>query len=145
MILSIEQRLDILESREQIKELRAQYAWHAARGKIKEVVALFTEDAIFESWAKDQRHFIRGRTELEALMMAADMKRPCTVVPLIHNDIIEIDGDHASGTCVMQTPVGPDGTDGFTGYYHDVMRREQGRWLFSERRFYLYLPFYEVP
>lgn len=145
MTLSIEQRLNILESREQIKELRARYAWLITRGKIEEVLALFTEDAIFESWAKDRRHHVQGRAALGALMMAADMRRPCTAVPLIHNDIIEIDGDRATGTCVMQTPVGPNQPDGFTGYYHDVMRREQNGWLFAERRFYLYQPFFEEP
>ena len=38
MNLNIEQRLDILESREQIKELRAIYGWHAARGDAQSII-----------------------------------------------------------------------------------------------------------
>lgn len=142
MNLSIEQRLDILESREYIKELRAKYAWHAARGEVHGIVSLFTEDGVFEVLAGKERVRSQGREAIAGFLIANGMK-PAHVVPLIHNDIIVIEGDQAHGTCAMENPGTTDAPRGFTGYYLEKMRRENGRWLFTERRYFFYTPVFE--
>ena len=131
MSLSIEQRLDILESREQIKEARARYGWHAVRGEIHEVAWLYTEDGIFQVGSNR----VQGRDAIVGFLAASGMK-PVKVVPLIHNDIIVIEGDTAHGTCAMENPGTPDSPNGFTGYYLDKLRRVNGQWLFSKRKIY---------
>jgi hypothetical protein len=67
------------------------------------------------------------------------------VFPLIHNDIIEIRGNEAVGTCAMETRAapGPNFSNGLAGYYHDRARNIGGQWLFTERLWYLYTPVFE--
>ncbi len=102
MNLNIEQRLDILESREQIKELRAIYGWHAARGDAQSIANLFTEDGVFECLAGGRKRIrSQGRNAI-ARFIAAGNTSPAFVLPMIHNDIIVIEGDNAHGSCAME-------------------------------------------
>jgi len=44
-----------LEAREQLKELRSSYAWHAVRRERDRVAALFAPDGVFELKVGDDR------------------------------------------------------------------------------------------
>jgi hypothetical protein len=64
-------------------------------------------------------------------------------LPLIHNHTIEVKGDEAFGTSVMEAH-GPKMTpDRWSGYYHDRLRRVDGKWLFVERRWFRSWPSFE--
>ena len=81
------------------------------------------------------KYRLEGRASVHA-QMAQNKGKPHPV-PLIHNLIIDLDGDHATSTCVMEGII--YGTSyGFQGEYHDTFRREGSRWLFSERIFTMF-------
>lgn len=132
--------LDDLRAREAVRELRARYGWHAARGDYECIVALFTPEGLFEVKHEGQRRQFRGRAAIRGFLNATMV--PGMVFPMIHNDIVFIEGDSAYGTCAMESR-SPDGTGGFSGYYHDKVRLHEGRWLFTERRWFFYSPEFE--
>lgn len=129
-----------LLAREAVRDLRAQYAWHAARGDYEKIVDLFAPDGLFEVFMEGARHQMHGRDEIRA-MLARTMV-PGMVFPMIHNDLVIVSGDEAHGTCAMQSRR-PDGGTAFSGYYHDKARRIDGGWLFTERRYFFYSPTFE--
>lgn len=135
------QLLRELAAREEIKELRARYGWHAARGDYDRVAELFTPAGLFEATADGRRSAHRGREAIRAYL--AGSIAPGVVFPMIHNEIITIDGDQAFGTCAMQSRSPLPGQPGFSGYYHDRAEVCDGRWLFAERRFFFYTPTFE--
>ncbi len=143
-VSTLEERVAQLEARAQISELRARYAWLAARSQFATVADLFTEDAVFEApGGPGNRTRIEGRESFRTTLGALTSPTPVQVVPIIANEIIVIDGDEGRGTCLMHSPVTGGEQPGFHGYYHDRFRRVDGRWLFSERLYYFYLPYYE--
>ncbi|WP_157215408.1 nuclear transport factor 2 family protein [Flavisphingomonas formosensis] len=129
-----------LLAREAVRELRARYGWHAARGDYEGIVGLFAPDGLFELTFDGARRALRGREEIRTFLQATMV--PGMVFPMIHNDIVTVDGDEAHGSCAMESR-SPDGKGGFSGYYHDKARRYDGRWLFSERRWFFYVPVFE--
>jgi uncharacterized protein (TIGR02246 family) len=132
-------RLEAVESREQIRELPAKYVWASARADVPAMVALFTEDCDFEMGPASGRIRVKGRQAVSELLSKA-VTRPGAIVALIQNQTIEVDGDVATGTCVMHNPMAPPADGPFVGYYKDAFRREGGVWRFSARRFWTYSP-----
>lgn len=134
----IESRLAAIETRIALSELRAGYCWHTARGDRDAVVALFTDDGVFENFrgAGEDPVTITGRAALHAHL--APM-RPGRRIPMVTNEVTRIIGpETAEGTCVMQAL----GEDPFCGHYIDDFRRVGGAWLFSRRRFFPYWPIF---
>jgi len=125
-------------AREEIKELRARYCWYVSRGDYERIVAMYTPDGIFEFLAGDKRMSVQGHEALREWLKNSTL--PGVVFPLIHNEIIMIDGDNAVSTCAMEARTVNPEIPAFSGYYHDRLRRQGGRWLFSERRFFRYYP-----
>jgi hypothetical protein len=150
MAASLEQRVDALESYNEITELRSKYCWHAARGDIPPIVELFTEDLEFVSPADGQgnRHTVHGRKELLPYFVAG-IGKPGLVVPLIVNHVVVVNGDEATGTCAMESPVTPlpggqVGGPPMVYYYYDRFKRVNGRWYFSYRKLSLYRPMLQL-
>jgi hypothetical protein len=110
MPTDLEARIDALESRAAIDELRSRYAWHAMRGDAAGVASLFTEDCVFDGPAGP--------------------------------GIIEVNGDRATGSCVMETPMAPD-FGHLVGDYVEEFARIDGKWYFAVRRMYLRVPYRE--
>jgi hypothetical protein len=135
------QLLRDLAAREEIKELRARYGWHVARGDYDRIAELFTPAGVFEVLNDGRRTAYRGREAIRALL--ASRAAPGQLFPMIHNEIITVDGDHAFGSCAMQSLSPLPGQPGFSGYYHDRFEVREGRWLFTERRFFFYIPVFE--
>lgn len=130
----IERRLAIVEAKFALSELRSAYCWHTTRGDRQAVVALFTEDGLFQNHrGEDEPVTITGH---EALLRHFAPMRPARRVPVVMNEVSHVDGDTAEGTCVMQS----FGDDGFVGHYIDRFRVVGECWLFSERRFFPYWP-----
>jgi len=133
----IETRLAAIEDRIAIGELRARYCWYMTRGLKDEVVALFTEDGVFQSLrrAGASGPEPKGKAALQAYFANA---KPAGRVPVVMNEVTHIEGDRAEGTCVMQSL----GDDAFCGHYIDRFRKVNGQWLFAARHFYPYWPTY---
>src|SRR5271163_2099988 len=118
--LNLEQRLRLVEDREEIKELKAKYCWYATRGEWSGVADLFVEDSIFDARAPGSApvHW-EGRAEILRNFLEINPK----VMPLILNEIIEITGEEAVSTCTMLSPIGLNPSSrGFTGQYRDLLR-----------------------
>jgi hypothetical protein len=136
LTLDIETRLSTLEARIAISELRSKYCWYTVRGERHDVVALFTDDGVFEN-ARNEAAPVRVAGRAALLEFFARMQ-PARRVPLVTNEVIVVEGDRAEGTCAMVS----FGDDSFCGHYIDQFRREQGQWRFSSRRFFPYWPVY---
>lgn len=135
-------RIRELEAREAIKELRAHYCWYATRADAESYAELFTADCVFEYKRDGERRRFEGRHAISEIITAIT---PGTVTPVIGNHTIVLDGNEATGTCAARNTIrGDDGTaQDVVGFYHDRFRYEDGRWRFSERRWFTYSPEYE--
>jgi hypothetical protein len=133
----IERRLDAIEARFAISELRSKYCWYTTRGMVDDVVRLFTEDGVFENWRKPggQPAIVRGS---EALRDYLSVMKPARRMPMVMNEVTHVEGNRAEGTCVMHSL----GEDSFCGHYIDECKKIGGYWAFSVRRFFPYWPQY---
>src|SRR5262245_21700935 len=138
---TLEQQVRELMDREEIKELTARYAHGVARGEGAAVAAWFIEDGVFRN------HFpgepvteVRGQEALKQLYGAI---RRNVALPCIHNHLITVTGDEASGTCSLEVRLTREGQSMIgSGYYEDRFRRENGRWKFVGREctFFHFVP-----
>ena len=105
---TLEQRLQEVEDREEIKELTAKYAHWVACGEGAKVKDLFTDDGRFinEVIGEKPNIEVRGRKQLDEFYPG--LKRGMAL-PCIHNHIIELDGDNAKGTCTIEVRITRDG------------------------------------
>jgi ketosteroid isomerase-like protein len=130
---SIEQKVQELADREEIKELTAKYCWHVARGEGEAVAKLFTDDGVLDVVQPDFKA-PRGMEELLKFFRAS-VREPEIAVPFIHNHIIELSGDEAHGTCTIDARFIRNGESVIAaGWYNDKYRRVGGKWLFVERK-----------
>jgi ketosteroid isomerase-like protein len=124
-----------LIAREEIRELVAQYAHLADGGRFKELIELFTEDAVLTPGdfppAEGRDAIWRFLTE------TAENLRTTTSSRLVRHNVsnltIELDGPDAgrgSAYFFVVTDRGPD----HWGRYRDVYARSDGRWRFRSRR-----------
>lgn len=137
MAKSIEQRVQELEDRDEIKELTARYCWHVAHGEGEAVANLFTDDGVLDV-TDSGRSPVRGR---EALLKfyRTSASEPEVAIPFIQNHIIEVSGDEAHGTCGIEARFSRNGESvTAAGYYEDKYRRERGRWRFAERKIFFH-------
>ena len=126
-----------LADREEIRELTARYAFLVANRR--PAVDLFTEDGGFVFRKPDgEVGEARGRQELDQVF-ADILRAPNHNLPTVHNHLISIDGDHATGVCWIELHAhkveenGDIGDRRGSGYYEDIFRRENGRWKFVLR------------
>jgi hypothetical protein len=130
---TLEAKVQELADREEIRDLIAAYAHRVAHGLSN--ADLFTDDgAYIQTRPSDPEPVVvRGREALDEHYA----ERPDSVgvaTPLIHNVLLEIDGDEARGICSIELRIRGDGPGVYAnGYYRDRLRREGGRWKFVER------------
>jgi len=140
MPTDLEDRLAGIEARDEIRELPARYAWHSPRCELEEMVALFTEDCIFQSGSGEKQTYIEGRPALLAYFSKV-LTQKGVRAPMITNMTVELlDSRTARSVCLMANPLVPSGSPPFVGYYLDDYAKVQDRWLFSARRFRFYSP-----
>jgi ketosteroid isomerase-like protein len=139
---SLEKRLDHVESQIAISDLVHEYARLIRRDQSQDVAALFTQDAVFEvrDGHPDQQEFsvrsrIEGRRRIHDYMTQGK-GRPHPV-PLIHNLVIAVDDDAATGNCVMEGKIYGSEHKVY-GEYRDSFKRVEGRWLFASRAFTMF-------
>jgi ketosteroid isomerase-like protein len=132
-----EERLHRLEAIIEIKELTARYCWHVSRKEGEAVVDLFTSDGVLDGSSAGMG-VIRGCDDLRAFYKQAVTEAEESL-PFIHNHIIEVSGDAASGTCALEARFSRSGHSiTAAGFYHDTYRCENGRWLFAERKLFFH-------
>jgi len=138
---TLEQQVQELADREELKELTAHYAHGVARGEGAKVAELFTDDGVFINDLPDTAPtVVRGREALNKFYGA--IKRN-TALPCIHNHLITLAGDEATGTCSLEVRITRNNQSMIgSGYYEDRFRRENGRWKFVERHctFFHFVP-----
>lgn len=131
------ERITRLEDRNAISELRSKYCWYTTRGERDAVIDLFTDDCLFVNHRGhgERPAEVRGR---EALRAHLSRMTPGRRIPMVMNEVVEITGTTASGTCVMNAL----GEDPFCGHYVDGFEKVDGVWKFSVRRFFPYAPIF---
>jgi len=130
---SLEQRVQELADREEIRDLIATYAHRVAHGLSN--ADLFTDDGayIHRRSVDGEAEVSRGRAALDAHYV----ERPGSAgvaTPMIHNQLVSVSGDEASSFCSIELRLWRGGASSMcSGYYRDRLRREAGRWKFVER------------
>ena len=130
---SLEQKIQILTDREEIRDLIAIYAHRAAHRQ--SMADLFANDGAFISLpdAKAPPMEVRGRAALDKFFNGLG-SQPQQPLPMIHNFLISVQGDEARALSSIEVRIVTNGqvVDG-SGYYQDRFRRENGGWKFVER------------
>lgn len=135
----------ISSGRSDIADLVHRYSYNVRTGNAGECESLFTKDATYEvrelaPTANAATRGVRRYSGREAIgaFLAGVSKSGVRLCPLIHNLIIEIDGDAATSSCVMESRTWPTGHESI-GEYEDRFRCIDGRWLFESRIFTKFL------
>jgi uncharacterized protein (TIGR02246 family) len=130
---SVEERLALLEAKDEIRELTARYCFAVAEGDPDAIVELFCPDGSFSmrerTWS--------GHDELRSLYEAA--ADAVTPKPYIQNHVIHVTGDEATGRCGVEIRMVNKG-EAYTvaGHYLDTYRKIGGHWRFARRDFRTY-------
>jgi hypothetical protein len=140
--MSLEARIDRIEAQTAVADLIHAYARAVRRDEPEQVAALFVPEGTFEvrSGHPDKADFtVRSRFESpEALVVfLVTQKGGPHPVPLIHNLMVEVDGDRATANSMMAAPIYGTDKEVF-GEYHDSFVRRDGQWLFSARIYTVY-------
>lgn len=134
---TLEDRIRAIEDREAILELTASYCHRARGGDDEGIVDLFCDDGVMESGETRAE----GRDALLALYRETLPKlRP---MPCVHNHMVSLAGDRATGTCSVEVRMALDGVAiTASGHYEDVYRRDGDGWRFESRNLVMY---HQVP
>lgn len=120
------QRLADLEA---IRDLARRYAHCIWQRDAAGAAALFAPDATMDT---GDRPPLRGpeaiRSEYEALFAASELR------PMVHNHVIDLDGERAAGTCYLDLTARMEGNEmEGRGFYRDRYVRLGGVWKFASR------------
>jgi len=140
---TLEQKVQELTDREEIRELIARYAHRVAHGESN--ADLFTDDGVFITRIPGRPVQTADREQIIKLYKDAG-SRPDHPLPMIHNYLISISDDEATGLCSNELRITEDGRSVIaSGYYEDRYRRENGRWKFAMRdaTFFHWVPIQE--
>jgi len=130
--MNVETRLQRIEDRIEIKQLRHRYAYAVDSHDWETFQTLFTDDATirFPQDNAEQSAF-EGRDGLEAFGEAMD-EHLIFSAHMMHNPVIDVKGDTAAGTWYAEVPeVTPQGSVLIHGRYEDEYRRTSGGWRFA--------------
>jgi hypothetical protein len=122
-----EERLDRLESLEQIRQLPHRYALAVDTRNLDDLVGLFVEDVQI---GRDKR----GREAMKA-WFGDTLARFGDTIHFVGNHVIDLespDGARGIVTCRDELEVGAEWRVGFIQYWDKYVRRD-GQWYFSRR------------
>ncbi|MCT2398189.1 nuclear transport factor 2 family protein [Novosphingobium mangrovi (ex Huang et al. 2023)] len=137
MSTPLEARLDRIEAQTAVADLVHEYARAVRRDEPEKVASLFVPEGTFEvrSGHPDKAEFsVRSRFESPDALVAflVTQKGGPHPIPLIHNLMVEVEGDRATANSMMAAPIYGTDKEVF-GEYHDSFERRDGTWLFSRR------------
>jgi hypothetical protein len=139
--MSIEQKLQQLEDRIAIRELIDAYTYCADTRDIRGHMALFTKDTNFEVYMDEKSptptQVVTGRENLFPVF--DDLNKYLSTMHFNGQSTITLDGLRATGItyCRAYHLTVPDGVQKLmiAGIrYYDTMVRQEGAWLFAERK-----------
>jgi SnoaL-like domain len=139
--MSIEQKLQELEDRIAIRELIDQYTYTADTRDAEGQMAIFTEGTNFEVYMDEKiptpTQVIKGRKNLRPVF--DDLNQYLSTMHFNAQSTVKLDGDNATGItyCRAYHLKVLDGVQKLmiAGIrYHDTMVKQNGIWLFSERK-----------
>jgi hypothetical protein len=130
---TLEQKVQELADREEIRELISIYAQRVAHGE--SIADLFTDDGVWtiRRLPDETVEVVNGMKELKEHFgkSSPEAEHP---MPMIHNYIIKIDGDKATGINSNELRISVNGQSIIaSGYYEDIYRKVNGRWRFARR------------
>ncbi|API59364.1 hypothetical protein BSL82_08610 [Tardibacter chloracetimidivorans] len=105
MSKSLEDRIRHLEDIEEIRQLRMRYHINTNDGHFDRMWELFTEDAYVDFGYISRA---RGRREINELFLRIPRNLPL-VKQFIHNHLVEVDGDEATGVSYLDARYAQDG------------------------------------
>lgn len=130
--LTLDEKIQRLCDEQEIRDLVSIYAHRAAHGV--SMADLFSDDGAFINHVPHAPTLeVRGRKALDAYYdgLPASGNRP---VPTIHNHLIGISGNDATGISSIEVRITGNGQNLIgSGYYNDRYRKENGRWKFVSR------------
>lgn len=120
-------------AREAIRNLTHRYCHNVWQRAGAAMADLFTSDGYYRSGP--DRVPVHGEDALRRFFAELAL-RPERTFPYIHNHVILLNGNEATGNCYldMRSPVA-GGIRNMTGYYDDEYVKTSGGWLFRSRRF----------
>ena len=129
---TLEQKVQELADREEIRELIARYAHRVAHGESN--AELFTDDGVFIVRIPGRPvQETSGREKIDKLYKEAG-SHPGHSLPMIHNYLLSISDNEATGLCSNELRTTENGRSIIaSGYYEDTYRRESGHWKFAIR------------
>ncbi|MAI79059.1 MAG: hypothetical protein CL917_08965 [Deltaproteobacteria bacterium] len=125
-----DERLQRLIDAEEIRNLARRYAHCVWQSDSEGAASLFAEEGVMDT---GDRPALEGREAIRETysqtFAESDFK------PFIHNHVLELHGDVATGTCYLDLKAYVDGClwVGW-GYYDDDYVRDGGVWYFKRRR-----------
>jgi ketosteroid isomerase-like protein len=119
-----------LADRETIRDLASRYAHCVWQKDVEGVVRLFADDGEMDT---GDRPVIKGcaalRDEYQRMITGPQFH------PFVHNHLIELDGDTATGICYLDLRATMEGTSMIgSGYYDDRYIRVGDEWKFQSRK-----------
>ena len=125
------------DDRLEIQELYARYAWALGTGDVEAFAACFTGDAVLREDIFEKEDRSAGVDGIRA-MIESFLKKPGFAGHQHHVGQIVMEGNAARADtkafCFVTHCRGePPYPIQMTGYYNDVVVKQDGRWLFKER------------
>ena len=122
-----------MNDQQEITELLARYADAVNRRDRQAWTAVWLEDSIYSLNGGPQK---KGRDAIVALYVKA-MDNVESMLQLVHNGTVEVDGDSATGRWYVseQHGLGDDKSVFVIGVYQDRYVRTADGWKFAERHF----------
>lgn len=119
-----------LADKEAIRDLARYYAHFVWQRDVPAIAELFTEDAQVDT---PELPTISGRQAI--LESYQKMLGTDEFHPFVHNHVVELDGDVATGTCYLDLRATIDGKELISsGVYDDRYERVDGTWKFAYRK-----------
>jgi hypothetical protein len=128
--MNVEDTVQELADTGAIRDLARRYAHYVWQQDASGAVGLFAENGEMDT---GDRPVIRGH---KALLEAYDsMFASSEFRPMVHNHIIDLTGNRATGTCYLDLRAVVDGKDMIgNGYYQDQYVRVGAEWKFQSRK-----------
>ena len=128
--MNVEQEVRLLLDTEEIRNLARRYAHYVWQRDGEGASELFSEEGVMDP---GDRPPLEGKAVIKETYV--EIFAESAFRPFIHNHVLDIQGDGATGTCYLDLKANVDGKllVGW-GYYDDDYIREGGRWLFKRRR-----------
>jgi len=125
--MSVKKRLERLEAREELKELRAKYCYAVDTRNWDRFGELFTDDPVLDFGGMGTYEGQEGLAAFADEFVEGQLEGS---VHMLSNPVLRIDGETATGRWYVQSPLTfADGTGGWRqGTYEDEYRKVGSDW-----------------